>query len=458
MRRYHLMIAAPMLLLGSTALGACDLVPGGIPGASCDQLKSGDFSSLEVSGGADVKGKVVAFLEGTFELDKLVVDMETNLIASCAKLGAGLDVPAAELEGKPDGGEGAKAVCGKVQARIDELIKANASAKLSISVGPPRCYADIDTMTKCFGECGAVIDNDDRRRESTASALRPDSTLEPLAERWSRADGSTSLRAPCERARFTPQRSQAPPGSLHSKQVSWSFVPHPEQGTPRRACRECQHGTLLPFGVASDELDTWCLHDPVRAQHVHGAEACLVGERDDRDALVELTVLRAHLGSGRRPALQRFHPHRAAGHGERPTGTRAGAPGLPHEAHDFGVEARFCGEVPAPGVGDLRVGPARPARRLDEDISGAGHSPEVVLGEVWHGTLEALNPLRGAGQRALAAGGHRVFAHGSALDLAVPLLDRDPTALIAADYRADGVVEGHISVDDAKGQAGARSK
>jgi hypothetical protein len=147
-----------MLVLGTLGIGACDLVPGGIPGASCDQLKTGDFSSLQVSGGADVKGKVVAFLEGTFELDKLVVDMEGDLIASCAKLGAALGVPEAELKAEPGGGDGAKAVCSKAQAKIEGILKANASAKLSISVTPPRCYADITAMTTCLEGCGAVIE------------------------------------------------------------------------------------------------------------------------------------------------------------------------------------------------------------------------------------------------------------------------------------------------------------
>jgi len=153
----HWLVLPTALLLCSLAVSACGLL-GGLPGGSCDQLKSGNFASLEVEGGAEVKGKVVAFLESVVLLDRLVVAMETDLIRTCGELGFAMGIPAHELTAKPDGGKGAEAVCAKVQAKIEGALEANAEAELEVTISPPRCYADIDAMTACMAGCGAVVE------------------------------------------------------------------------------------------------------------------------------------------------------------------------------------------------------------------------------------------------------------------------------------------------------------
>lgn len=152
-------VSAPILLAGlaSPALVNCNGLPG-IPGADCPALKDGNFANLQLQGDAAVQGKLKGFLEAVYSLDKLALEMEATLIASCGELGVAIGMDAAKTKAEPKGGEGAKAVCGAVAGEIKAKLSANASAKLSVELGEPKCYVDIDAMTACLGECGAAIE------------------------------------------------------------------------------------------------------------------------------------------------------------------------------------------------------------------------------------------------------------------------------------------------------------
>jgi hypothetical protein len=136
--------------LGGGALGDLADAAGG-----CDEMKSGDFSALTFKGGADAKIK--GFLKASFELNKVALQMETDLIASCAELGKALGVADAELAAEPSGGKGAEKVCGAVAAKVSATMKANADAKISVEIGEPKCHADIEAMNKCLGDCGSPV-------------------------------------------------------------------------------------------------------------------------------------------------------------------------------------------------------------------------------------------------------------------------------------------------------------
>jgi len=97
------------------------------------------------------------FLTASAKFHATVKDLEIGLIASCAELGKVLEVPEAELKAEPDNGEGAKKVCGAVGAKLSAFMKANAEASLSVELVPPKCYADIEVMAKCLGDCGSPI-------------------------------------------------------------------------------------------------------------------------------------------------------------------------------------------------------------------------------------------------------------------------------------------------------------
>lgn len=117
----------------------------------CDEFAAGNFGSLKAD------AKAMGFLEASFNFKKLTVDLEADLIASCAELGKAIGADEASLKAEPNDGEGAKKVCGAVSAKIDGILKASAGAKLDISVEKPECFADIEALNKCYSTCGAAV-------------------------------------------------------------------------------------------------------------------------------------------------------------------------------------------------------------------------------------------------------------------------------------------------------------
>jgi hypothetical protein len=154
-------IASPLLVnCGAGGAGGLGKLPGPLGEAAafaggCDEMKSGDFSAIKIEGGAD--GKIKGFLKASFELNKVAVTMETDLIAACAELGKALGVGEADLKADAAGGKGAEKVCGAVAAKVSATMKASADAKISVTIGEPKCHADIEAMNKCLGDCGSPI-------------------------------------------------------------------------------------------------------------------------------------------------------------------------------------------------------------------------------------------------------------------------------------------------------------
>jgi hypothetical protein len=158
----------PVLMVGlaSPLLVNCGSLPKGLPDPTggalgavqgCDEMKTGAFADLKFTGGAQVEGKIKGFLEAVFTLDKVAVEMETNLIASCGELGKGLGISEAELKAEVGGGKGAEKVCGAVAAKVSAMMKANADAKIAVEIDEPKCFVPLDFMTKCLGDCGSPI-------------------------------------------------------------------------------------------------------------------------------------------------------------------------------------------------------------------------------------------------------------------------------------------------------------
>ena len=156
-------IASPMLidcggkLPGAGGLGdALSDVKGAAEG--CDEFKSGSFGSLDLKGDAKVQGKVKAFLQVSYDVNKMVVDLEGDLISSCTALGKDLGMAEADLKATAGGGKGAEKVCNAVAAKLKSMLAAQAEAKLAVEFDPPKCYADVDGMAKCLDECGSPIE------------------------------------------------------------------------------------------------------------------------------------------------------------------------------------------------------------------------------------------------------------------------------------------------------------
>jgi hypothetical protein len=148
-------VASPMLANCSGGLPELNAdTLGDVAGAAegCPEFEKGDFSSLKL----DAKAK--GFLEAAAKFSGTVKEIEVELIAACGELGKALDMKDGELKAEPKDGEGAKKVCGAVAAKVDAFFKANADAKITIELTEPKCYADVQAMMDCFGECGAKID------------------------------------------------------------------------------------------------------------------------------------------------------------------------------------------------------------------------------------------------------------------------------------------------------------
>ncbi|NUP10329.1 MAG: hypothetical protein HOW73_30130 [Polyangiaceae bacterium] len=161
MKQSWKVLALPVVVLGvgSPMLASCEALnsvakdPTKLAEAAegCPEFDKGDFSGIQLD------AKLRGLLDASAKFDKVAADMEMGLIQSCGELGKALKMNEADLKAEPKDGEGAKKVCGAVAGKLDAFMKANASAKISVTVTAPKCYADIDAMTKCFEECGSPV-------------------------------------------------------------------------------------------------------------------------------------------------------------------------------------------------------------------------------------------------------------------------------------------------------------
>jgi hypothetical protein len=147
-----LVVAAPFLL-------DCGQLKG-LPGPAgdiadaaggCDEFAAGNFGSLKAD------AKAMGFLEASYNFKKLTIDLEADLIASCAELGKAIGVAGDNLKGEPQDGEGAKKVCGAVSAKIDAVIKGAGSGGLTLDIQKPECFASIEALNECYSTCGAAV-------------------------------------------------------------------------------------------------------------------------------------------------------------------------------------------------------------------------------------------------------------------------------------------------------------
>ncbi len=156
-------IASPMLIdcggkipgtngLGDALSDAKGLAEG------CDEFQSGKFDALDIKGDAKVQAKVKAFLNVSYDVNKTVVTLETDLMTSCAALGKDLGMAEADLKAEAGGGKGAEKICNAVAAKLKTMLAAQAEAKLAVEFDPPKCYADVEGMSKCMDECGSPIE------------------------------------------------------------------------------------------------------------------------------------------------------------------------------------------------------------------------------------------------------------------------------------------------------------
>jgi hypothetical protein len=169
------LVAMPVVVLGlaSPMLASCESLGGGklntgggvlgdiAEGAQgCDEFDKGDIAKLDFSakGGAGLNGQIKAFLDASAQLKDATLKMEVGLVESCSQLGKDLGMKDEEVKAEAKGdGKGAEKVCTAVAGKVKAMVDATAKGKLTLKVEEPKCYADIDTMMKCFDECGSPI-------------------------------------------------------------------------------------------------------------------------------------------------------------------------------------------------------------------------------------------------------------------------------------------------------------
>ena len=117
----------------------------------CGEMETGDFSHFSIKGQPVVEEDVKTFMDASYTFNKIVVDTEANLIASCAAIGKDIGVDQATLDLKPDGGSNGAKVCGAVGAKIGDILRASPGVTLSVDVGTPTCRLDITAVTGCLG-------------------------------------------------------------------------------------------------------------------------------------------------------------------------------------------------------------------------------------------------------------------------------------------------------------------
>ena len=156
-----------------TAPGAAG--PGGIA-PTCDELKTGDFSTLVFGGRPPPSGpfaglggppppplppgtgdNVKILLGRSLPLARTAAGLEKELIDACTELGLAAGVPKSELEASPDLGHGAEKACNVAASRVAAMFRKAKVSRilLDLQIEPTRCFVDATAARQCLAECGS---------------------------------------------------------------------------------------------------------------------------------------------------------------------------------------------------------------------------------------------------------------------------------------------------------------
>jgi hypothetical protein len=152
-KRVLLLRAAAVLMTTATVTSCAALggVGGGLDTALCPELAGGALRG-NFAADARANGSVRAFVQASSDLSKLAVKVDAEVSAACERMGRDLGVSPGEM------GDDTASKCGAVTAKIDAILRAGASAKLSASFTPPECKVSGDAYASCSGQCTAQVD------------------------------------------------------------------------------------------------------------------------------------------------------------------------------------------------------------------------------------------------------------------------------------------------------------
>jgi len=141
-----------------TVLAGCmDGKLGGLGGAACPALTSGDPMQVNFSANAKANAEVRAFVSATKDLMQASLQMEGLATTACRNMGRDLGVPEQAMAPKSDEpGASAKAACGALSAQIDWIL--HQGIQVQVQASPPMCQADFQAKAQCEGQCNVQVD------------------------------------------------------------------------------------------------------------------------------------------------------------------------------------------------------------------------------------------------------------------------------------------------------------
>lgn len=149
--------------VATLSLSSCDKLGGTAdPGAIASAAAScPDVSSVaaimkidwakEFGIDAQVAGRVKAGVRAAVDLQGFAADVDAKLLAACGNL-------ARDLGKEGTYASGGQACNAAMDAIAEVKGKLGASAKITLSVEPPRCRASMDAMAECVAECDASVE------------------------------------------------------------------------------------------------------------------------------------------------------------------------------------------------------------------------------------------------------------------------------------------------------------
>lgn len=159
-RKSSIAAANALLFCGFSALCAASCVGGGAYGplgATCPQMSGGDPLAAQYSANARVNAKVAAFVAASSDLVQVSLAMESLAAEACRRMGADLGLSSAQMAPPRDeAGAAARAACGALSARIDEILSAGVQVRAQATA--PQCSANVQAKARCEGTCNVEVD------------------------------------------------------------------------------------------------------------------------------------------------------------------------------------------------------------------------------------------------------------------------------------------------------------
>lgn len=118
---------------------------------ACPELGGGAMNG-NFAADARANSTLRAFVQASSDLARLSAKVEAEVSGACGRIGHDLGLTAAQM------GEGTKAKCDAVTAKIDAIMKSGANASIKVDFTPPECRVSAEAEASCSGQCGGHVD------------------------------------------------------------------------------------------------------------------------------------------------------------------------------------------------------------------------------------------------------------------------------------------------------------